>query len=323
MRATAATYLSEPLRRRHKLRNLLHSALLLVGMLAVLSLCAVALFGAEGILGALIATLTALLLTPRIAPEWVMRLYHAERLEAVDFPDGIRLVHALAARAGLERPPDLYYVPSPVMNAFAVGRPGHAAIAVTHGLLEGLTFRELAGVLAHEISHVRNNDLWIMGLADVLGRLTSLMSWLGQLLLILNLPLLVAGHTVVPWLLIIALIFAPTVMSLLQLALSRAREHDADLDAAGLTGDPKGFAAALAKLERRRGRYWEEIFLPGRRIPEPSLLRTHPPTEERIRRLLALVEPAEAPPLPPGATRIPVRRAMAAGPRWHWPGLWY
>jgi heat shock protein HtpX len=76
------------------------------------------------------------------------------------------------------------------MNAFAVGRPEDAAIAVTDGLLRRLTLRELVGVLAHEVSHIRNDDLWIMGLADVIGRLTGAMSMAGMVLLLANLPLL-------------------------------------------------------------------------------------------------------------------------------------
>jgi heat shock protein HtpX len=292
-------------------------------MTLILAVCAVTLWGGAGVLWALVAVVAGLLLAPAVSPDWVMRLYGARRLDAYDLPDGVRLVAELARRAGLRAPPALHYVPSPLMNAFAVGRPDHAAIAMTDGLLRRLSVRELAGVLAHEVSHVRNDDLWIMGLADMLSRLTSMMSWLGQLLLIVNLPLLMTGAAVVPWLTVIVLIFAPTLMSLLQLALSRAREYDADLDAAGLTGDPRGLASALAKLERQQGRYWEEIFLPGRRMPDPSLLRTHPPTEERIRRLLELYEP-EAVPLSPAAPRLP---AWASGPpsrpRWHGPGFWY
>jgi heat shock protein HtpX len=150
------------------------------------------------------------------------------------------------------------------------------------------------------------------------------MAWLGQLLLLLNLPVLMMGGYGVPWLLVLLLILAPTAMSLLQLALSRAREHDADLDAAALTGDPRGLAAALAKLERLQGRYWEEILLPGRRIPEPSLLRTHPPIEARIARLLELEEKAEPPSLPARTFHDPAwATPIPQGPRWRWPGVWY
>jgi heat shock protein HtpX len=320
------TVFSEERRRRHKLGNLLHSLLLLAGMLAILGACAWAIWGAEGLLWAVIAGTLTLMLTPSVAPEWVMRMYRAVPLRPQDASDLYGLLQNLAARAGLERLPRLYYVPSRLLNAFAVGSRDAAAIAVTDGLLRTLTPRELAGVLAHELSHVRNNDLWIMSLADLLSRLTSLLSWLGQFLLILNLPALLMGGVAVPWLLVLVLIFAPTLMALLQLALSRAREYDADLDAATLTRDPKGLASALAKLDRLQGRYWEEILLPGRRMPEPSLLRTHPPTEERIRRLLALAEDdgPPPPPLPEPAFRVPRHAAiLPVGPRWRWPGVWY
>lgn len=324
MQRALPTVFSEERRRRHKFGNLLHSLLLLAGMLAILGLCAWTVWGVEGLLWAVIAGTLALLLTPSVAPEWVMRMYRAVPLHPQEAPDLYHLLGQLAARAGLERVPRLYYVPSRLLNAFAVGNRDAAAIAVTDGLLRTLTPRELAGVLAHEVSHVRNNDLWIMSLADLMSRLTSLLSWLGQFLLILNLPALLVGTVAVPWLLVLALIFAPTLMALLQLALSRAREYDADLDAATLTRDPKGLASALAKLDRLQGRYWEEILLPGRRIPEPSLLRTHPPTEERIRRLLALAEEDEALALPPLGS-LPPRHALAGptGPRWRWPGVWY
>jgi heat shock protein HtpX len=325
MRHAAPTFSSQA-RRRHKLGNLLQSCLLLAGMLGILGLCAWTVWGGEGVLWAIVAGGLSLMLTPSVAPDLVMRMYRAAPLRPQDLPEVHRLLQHLAARAGLAGLPRLHYLPSPLLNAFAVGSPGHAAIAVTDGLLRTLSPRELAGVLAHELSHIRNNDLWIMSLADLMSRLTSLMSWLGQLLLILNLPALMTGRTAVPWLLVLVLIFAPTLMALLQLALSRSREYDADLDAVALTGDPGGLASALAKLERLQGRYWEEILLPGRRMPEPSLLRTHPPTQGRIERLLALGadrEP-EPPALPPVAVHAPAwTAAVPHGPRWRWPGVWY
>lgn len=87
----------------------------------------------------------------------------------------------------------------------------------------------------------------------------------------------------------LALAALPTVVTLLQLALSRSREYDADPDAAVLTGDPEGLARALERLERSDCRIWERMMVPHRRLPDPLLLRTHPPTEERARRLRALV----------------------------------
>ncbi|MCL6606667.1 MAG: M48 family metalloprotease [Geminicoccaceae bacterium] len=316
--------LSERQRRLHKLRNVVQSALLVLGMLGILGLCAFFVWGWVGLVWAVVLTGASLLLAPSIAPEWVMRAYGARPLAPADFPEGYGLLRRLAARAGLERLPRLFWLPTPILNAFAVGRPDRAAIGLSDGLLRTLTPRELAGVLAHELSHVRNDDLWIMGLADVVSRLTSLLSWLGQLLFIFNLPALLTGEVAVPWLVVLLLVFAPTLVGLLQLALSRSREFDADLDAAALTGDPQGLASALAKLERFQGRFWEEIFMPGRRMPIPSLLRTHPPTEERIRRLLDLYEPVEPPIEVPERIVGPRSVWIASGPpRWHRTGVWY
>lgn len=295
-------------------------------MVAILGWCAWVVWGPEGLVWAVFTGALSLALTPSVAPELVMRLYRAVPLRPQDAPDLHRLLETLAARAGLARLPRLYYLPTPILNAFAVGTGERAAVALTDGILRTLSQRELAGVLAHEISHIKNRDLWAMSLADLMSRLTSLMSWLGQLLLVLNLPGLLLGEVTVPWAVVLALIFAPTAMALLQLALSRSREYDADLGAVSITGDPRGLASALAKLDRYQGAYWEEILLPGRRMPEPSLLRTHPPTEERIRRLLALEAEAGPPQaLPPVPQRLPGWAAATVphGPRWRWPGVWY
>lgn len=280
--------LDESERRRHKLRNAVQSALLLGGMIALLGLCGWILFGPDGLVGMALGTALALLFSPHLSPHMVLRLYRARELGPRDLPEVSDAVARLADRAGLERRPRLYYVPSTMLNAFAVGERNDAALVVTDGLLRMLTLRELVGVLAHEISHVRNNDLWLMGLADVVGRLTRLMTLFGIGLLIFGLPLWLTGAASLPLLLIPLLLFAPQLTVLLQLALSRSREFDADLDAAGLTGDPEGLASALIKLERYQRGLWEQILMPGYRLPEPSLLRTHPPTEQRVERLRGL-----------------------------------
>ena len=219
----------------------------------------------------------------------------------------------------------IQYIASPTLNAFAVGRREDSVIAVTDGALRTLDLRELAGVLAHEVSHIRNNDLWVMGLADTISRLTSMLSFMGTMLLIAALPMFFAGGAGPPVLAALLLMFAPTLGSLLQLALSRAREYNADLDAAGLTGDPRGLAAALLKLERYQGRAWEEMVMPGRRIPVPSILRTHPPTEERVRRLMSLYGASESPAFRPDRVfQMPRGVAAVAGhPHWRRTGAWY
>jgi heat shock protein HtpX len=280
--------LDEAARRRHKARNIVHSILLLGGIIVLLGLCGWVLFGPDGLIGMGIGAALALAFSPRISPQLVLRMYHAREIGRRDLPDVVRVLEVLAERAGLEQVPRLYYVPSTMLNAFAVGGRDDAVIAVTDGLLRTLTLRELTGVLAHETSHIRNRDLWLMSIADAAGRLTHLMALFGFALVMVSLPLWLSGAGGVPILLIPLLVFAPQITTLLQLALSRAREFDADLDAAGLTGDPDGLALALAKLERYQRSAWKQIFIPRYRLPEPSVLRTHPPTEERIARLKSL-----------------------------------
>lgn len=318
---------SKERRNRRKLVNFGQSLLLVGGMAGLLAACAWTLFGVDGMVWVLIGTMVALLFQPAIPADFVLALYRGRRLGSHDFPEGFRLLTALSERAGLPKTPRLYYIPSSTLNAFAVGSPGNAAIAVTDGMLRVLSLRELAAVLAHEMSHIRNNDLGIMNLADTISRLTGLMSLVGQAALILNLPVIVmTGVVPVPWLLVFLLIFAPVVTALLQLALSRTREYDADLDAVELTGDPRGLALALRKLDRSQGRVWEHLFMPGRRVPEPSILRTHPPTEDRVRRLLELEE-IEYRPVVPWLVESPVGLAdlfpmLPRGSRWRWPGYW-
>jgi heat shock protein HtpX len=290
-------------RRRHKLRNVVQSVLLLGGMIALLAACGWFLFGAGGVLGMALGAALALTFGPRLSPHMVLRLYGARALAPDRLPRAFEVLARLTERAGLKQMPRLYYIPSAMLNAFSVGDRDHAVIALTDGILRRLDLRELAGVLAHEISHIRNRDLWLMSLADLVGRLTRIMTLLGLGLVIIGLPIWLGGGAPPPGLLILLLLFAPQLTVLLQLALSRAREFDADLDAAGLTGDPEGLISALAKLERHQRGFWEQILLPRQRLPEPSLLRSHPPIEERIARLQALY----------GST-AETRAAFAAGP---------
>lgn len=312
-------------RRRHKRRNLMQSAFLLGGMLLLLSACAWLLFGAEGMLWALGGWALALLLSPRLSPGLVLRLYSAQRLLRWQFPEGYEILDELVHRAGLARAPELYYIPSATLNAFTLGRSGDAEIAVTDGLLRAFSPREFAGVLAHELGHIRNRDLWVMSLADSIGRLTNLMSLFGMLLLAVSMPLFLAGFANVPWLLALLLVFAPTIGNLLQMGLSRAREYDADLDAVELTGDPAGLASALIKLEHHRSQFWERLLLPGRNVPDPSLLRSHPPTEIRVDRLMSLY-PESAEECAQDGPRLYLGEGpfVSTGrPRWRVSGLWH
>lgn len=227
---------------------------------------------------------------------------------------------------------DLYVIPSMTLNAFAAGSRGHSAIAVTEGLLRRLTLSETAGVLAHEISHIRNNDLLVMGLADVITRVLQLMSYAALGLAVFNVFALARGEDTVSWWAVLFLYLAPALSSLLQLGLSRAREFEADRSAVSLTGDPAALAAALRRLETYTGHFWEDLMfpVPGRRVPHPSLLRSHPETEDRIDRLMALdsSQPGAAPHAPLVIVEQPMMSLVGYGPgdmrpRYRWPGLWF
>ena len=283
---------SSPLSARF--RNFIHSLVLVCGIGAITALCAYTLWGREGVVWTFALILVLLLLTPRIAPDVIIRMYGAQRVGAFG-GSLLQTVEELARRAELPSVPKVYVIPSPILNAFATGTQGDSIVAVTHGMLTKLTGPEIAGVLAHEMAHIRHNDLWVMTLADTLSRLTYFMSMIGVLLFALNLPLLIMGSAQIPWLGIVLLYFAPTISNLLQLGLSRAREYAADLEGARLAGDPEGLVSALAKIERYQGGVWESVFLPGRRVPVPSILRTHPPTEERVARLRGLSQPQREP----------------------------
>jgi len=271
----------------HSILNHIHTVLLFGGMIVLLGLLGLSLAGLVGLLGAALLALPLLLLGRRISPYWLMRILGARRLAPYEVPALYRTVQALSERAGLPAVPELYYVPNRAMNAFSVGTRQDPALGVTDGLLRSLNSRELTGVLAHEITHIRQNDVRVLSYADLIGRMTGLLSTLGQFLLFLNLPLLLMGRVPVSWLTVALLLVAPALSGLLRLALSRTREVDADLGAARLTGDPLGLASALHKMECYSTSWVDRMFRPHR-TPSGSLLRSHPDTEERVQRLLDL-----------------------------------
>lgn len=311
----------------HRKRNMIHSALLIIGIAFVLALAASLMFGLIGIAMAFLAVGVLTIVAPRLPPETVMRMYRAKKLDAPASPLS-RIVDELTARAELPARPDLYVIPSATLNAFATGSPNHAVIGVSEGLLRKLTLREITGVLAHEMSHIRNNDIWLMGLADVMSRFVQSLSYTALFLVLFNLFGMASGEPPISWFAILLLYLAPTFSSLLQLGLSRAREFDADLEAAVLTGDPTGLASALQRLENHNGRFWEDMMMPvpARKIPVPSLLRTHPPTEERIERLMALNRRRTLPPVT--VPEEPMVSIIGFGPsemrpRYRFPGVWF
>ncbi|MCD2910515.1 zinc metalloprotease HtpX [Pseudomonas aeruginosa] len=299
---------------QHRWLNRLQTGLLVLTLVGIAAAAGRLPFGESGLWLALFAVAGTLLLEPVAASALSLRLYRVRALHPQEAHEMWALLRELPAT------PVPHYVPSAVVNAFATGSKQEASIALTDGLLRRLSPRELAGVLAHEIAHITNEDLRVMGLADSVSRLTSLLALMGQVAILLNLPALLVGAAEVYWPGLLLLAASPQLALLAQLGLSRVREFDADRLAAELTGDPQGLASALAKIERV-SRSWRAWLWPGWGNPEPSCLRTHPATQERISRLLTLA-PGPASALPLHAPHfLPESAVTPRPPRWRPSGL--
>ncbi|BBP06008.1 hypothetical protein TPL01_22990 [Sulfuriferula plumbiphila] len=166
---------------RHVVANRLQSLLLVAVLLGISTLVGSLLSGATGLWLALGASLVVLLIEPVAVSRLTLALYRARPLTRQEAPEVWRMIETLAERAGLPAVPVPHYVPSPMVNAFALGSRHDSAIALTDGLLRNLTARELAGVLAHEMAHIVHDDLRVMGLADYVSRMTSLFALTGQI----------------------------------------------------------------------------------------------------------------------------------------------
>ena len=213
-------------------------------------------------------------------------------------------VTELAARAGLPTPA-LFLLRAAQPNALTMGTRDDAAVAVTDTLMQSLGRREVRGVLAHEIAHIKANDTWLASLASIMRGFTDSLARLASIGLLFALPALAVGAISVPLPVALLMLAAPTLSGLLQMALARSREFNADRTAAAISGDPGSLASALVSLEQRRRTWWEVMF--GYR-PAPSqgrLTDSHPPTRERVARLLALADGRRT--APARARTIPIR----------------
>ena len=227
----------------------------------------------------------------------VLKMYRAQPLSESDAPGVHRIVRSLATQAGIPMP-KLYLLPSPAPNAFATGRnPQHAAVAVTEGILRIMDERELEGVLAHELSHVINRDVLISTVAATIAGAISMLANMAQWGMMFGGSRDEEGRSTNPIALILTIILAPLAAMLIQMAVSRSREFQADASGARLTRNPNGLASALGKLEQA-GRVVQmdanpataHLFivnpLTGRSLM--NLFMTHPPVQERIARLRAM-----------------------------------
>ncbi len=281
--------------RRHQWQNRFQAAALLAGMAALLAAIGWMLAGSDGIWATLIAGGIYIVVNTSVSPERFLRAVGARRLDRVAAPWLYAAATELWQRAGLTGEPRLYVIADIQMQAFTVGnRPQDAVIVVAESLILGLGARETVGVLAHEISHIQNRDILVMGLADLVSRFTRSLTLLAILLILFNMPLYLMGEAYLPWLVVLLLLLGSSLSSLLQLALSRRREFDADAGGARLSGDPLGLASALRNLELQHRALWRRL-LAGRPDGGPSVLRSHPHSGERIERLLVMTP--SAPPL--------------------------
>lgn len=229
----------------------------------------------------------------------VLAMYRAREVKEAEAPELYQIVHDIAVRAQLPMP-RLYIIPSESPNAFATGRnPEHAVVAVTEGILKIMNREELEGVLAHELSHVRNRDILIgsvaAALAGVIMMLAHMARWAAFFGGVGRDREDEGGGGIVG--LILMSVLAPIAAMIIQMAISRSREFLADSTGAKTVGNPLGLASALAKLARANE------MVPMEARPETahmfivnplsggsllSLFSTHPPIEERIARLRAM-----------------------------------
>jgi heat shock protein HtpX len=268
-----------------RMQRTLQSALFLGGLLAAVLLVAWLFLG--GLLAAWTAVVMALVLGfgARAPVDLLMRWHHAQQVPVWQASALHRNIGELARRANLEKSPRLFYVATLQPQAFAVGTREDSAIAITQGLLDELSPPELIGVLAHEISHIASGDLQWMSMANAFRRILSMLAFMVWLAV----PLAVFGFMpgFSPWLLPLVVVL-PTGAALAESALGRVREFDADLAAAGLTGNPGALASALWKLEQNQARlrWWQPFWTRQRPANHWS---SHPPTELRVQRLLELM----------------------------------
>lgn len=306
--------------------NGMKTALLLAAMTALFMSLGY-MFGGTG--GALIALLVAAgmnLFTYWNADRIVLSMHHAREVDAHSAPDFHALIADLARRAGLPMP-RVYIVEDPNPNAFATGRdPAHAAVAATTGLLSMLSREEIAGVMAHELGHVRNRDTLVMTMVATLA---------GAISMIANFGFFFRGHdenAPNPVAGLLAVLVAPFAAMIVQMAISRTREYGADRAGAEICGSPRALARALSKIADPALRIPNEtashnpaaaqLYIVPTSVSE--LFSTHPATEKRIAALMAMDAPesgaatggSPAAPLPSSApTRATVSVPHSGGKR--------
>jgi len=276
--------------------NWMKTAILMAGIMALFGVVGSVIGGRQGMLMALAFGAVGNFFAYWFSDKMVLRMYNAKEVDDTSAPQFYNMVKDLAARAELPMP-RVYLIDEDAPNAFATGRnPEHAAVAATTGILRVLNERELRGVMAHELTHVKHRDILISTISATMAGAVSALA---------NFAMFFGGRDEHgrpsnPIATMAVALLAPLAAMLIQMAISRAREFEADRGGAEISGDPRALASALDKIHR----YAQGIPLEtAERHPETAqmmimnplsggglrgLFSTHPATEERVQRLLAM-----------------------------------
>lgn len=277
------------------LGNWLKTSILMAGIVVLFGMVGAALGGAGGMLIALAFAGAMNVYAYWFSDKAVLGMYNAREVDAQSAPKFYSMVKELAANAGLPMP-RVYIIDEAQPNAFATGRnPENAAVAATTGIMQILSERELRGVMAHELAHVKHRDTLISTISATIAGAVSSIAQFGMLF--------TGGDRdrgVHPAVAILIMILAPIAAMLIQMAISRSREFEADRGGAEISGDPGALASALQKIHNYAHRVPMET---AEQHPETAqmmiinplsgegikgLFSTHPQTEERVARLMAL-----------------------------------
>jgi heat shock protein HtpX len=276
--------------------NIMKTAILMAAITALFMAVGNLLGGNAGMWIALVAALGMNFFSYWFSDKLVLKMYNAREVDEHSAPRFVAMVRELATKAGIPMP-RVYLIDEEAPNAFATGRnPDHAAVAATTGILRVLSERELRGVMAHELAHVQHRDILISTISATMA---------GAISMLANIGLMFGGRDnegrpVNPLVGMMVAFLAPMAAALIQMAISRAREFEADRGGAEISGDPQALASALQKIQR----YAQGVPMEAaERHPETaqmmimnplsggglrSLFSTHPATEERVERLLAM-----------------------------------
>jgi len=278
--------------------NLVKTAMLMAAITALFMGVGAMVGGQTGMLIALLVAVGMNFFSYWFSADMVLKMYNAREVDASSAPQFYGMVAELAQRAGLPMP-RVYLIDEAAPNAFATGRnPEHAAVAATTGILRVLSERELRGVMAHELAHVANRDILTSTISATMA---------GAISMLANFAAFFGsrdehGRPTNPIAGIAVALLAPLAASLIQMAISRAREFEADRGGAEISGDPAALASALDKIHRAAqgiplGTAEAHPETAQMMIMNPlsggglrGLFSTHPSTEERITRLLAMVK---------------------------------